>query len=292
MRLIRWGTPGRERLAVLGDDNYAIDVQDFVQAGPPTWLAPGRLQAIADAAAERPATVDLRGARIGSPIPQPGKVVCVGMNYAGHIAEVGMETPPEPTLFLKAGDTVVGPYDQVSIPPNSKKTDYEVELAVVIGERAAYLSSPSESEAVIAGFTISNDVSEREFQLERGGQWDKGKNCPTFNPLGPWLVTPDEIQDVQALRLRSFVNGDARQDSTTTDMVYGVEHLVWYISQFMTLYPGDVINTGTPAGVGMGFDPPRYLDHGDTVALSIDGLGRQQHQFMREVPPVGEWVAR
>jgi 2-keto-4-pentenoate hydratase/2-oxohepta-3-ene-1,7-dioic acid hydratase in catechol pathway len=287
MKLIRWGSPGREQLAVLGDDNHAIDVQDFVQAGTPSWLAPARLQAIAGAAAERRATVDLSEVRIGSPIPQPGKVVCVGMNYAAHIAEVGMETPAEPTLFLKAGDTVVGPYDQVSIPPNSKKTDYEVELAVVIGGLAAYLSSPSESAAVIAGFTISNDVSEREFQLERGGQWDKGKNCPTFNPLGPWLVTPDEIQDIQALRLRSFVNGGARQDSTTTDMVYGVDYLVWYVSQFMTLYPGDVINTGTPAGVGMGFDPPRYLEHGDTVAVSIDGLGQQQQQFKRGVPSAG-----
>jgi len=182
-------------------------------------------------------------------------------------------------LFLKTPDTVIGPNDEVLIPRGSSRTDYEVELAVVIGGEARYLDSPADAAAVIAGYAISNDVSEREFQIDRGGQWDKGKNCETFNPLGPWLVTSEEIPDPQALGLRLWVNGEPRQDGTTANMAFGVHHLVWYISQFMVLRPGDVINTGTPAGVALGRSGGGYLRVGDTIRLEIDGLGVQQQQL-------------
>jgi 2-keto-4-pentenoate hydratase/2-oxohepta-3-ene-1,7-dioic acid hydratase in catechol pathway len=182
-------------------------------------------------------------------------------------------------VFMKAPDTVVGPHDDVLIPRQSAKTDYEVELAVVLGTTARYLASPDDAHACVAGFAISNDVSEREFQLERGGQWDKGKNCETFNPLGPWVVTADEIGDPQNLGLRLWVNGELRQDSSTKDMIFDVDYLIWYLSQFMTLYPGDIINTGTPAGVAMGRPGEPYLRPGDVVELEIDGLGRQRQTF-------------
>jgi 2-keto-4-pentenoate hydratase/2-oxohepta-3-ene-1,7-dioic acid hydratase in catechol pathway len=217
--------------------------------------------------------------RIGPPLKQPGKIVCVGLNYRDHAAETGATLPPEPVLFLKAPDTVVGPDDTVLIPRQSHKTDWEIELAVVIGHEARCLDSIEEARSVIAGYAISHDVSEREFQLERGGQWDKGKNCETFNPLGPWISTTDEIPDPQTLSLRLWVNGQLRQNGTTKDMVFGVCDLVHYTSQFMTLYSGDVINTGTPAGVALGQAEPAYLVDGDVVELEIDGLGRQRQQF-------------
>ncbi len=213
------------------------------------------------------------------PLASVGKIVCVGLNYRDHARETGAEPPREPILFLKAADTVVGPDDEVLIPRASVKTDWEVELAVVIGTTARYLGSVDEAAACIAGYAISNDVSEREFQIERGGQWDKGKNCETFNPLGPWLLTPDEVADPQDLGLRLWVNGVQRQDGRTSDMIFGVNHLIWYISQFMVLYPGDVINTGTPAGVAMGMADTPYLRDGDIVELEIDGLGRQRQVF-------------
>ncbi len=192
-----------------------------------------------------------------------------------------MEIPTEPILFLKAGDTVVGPNDDVFIPLDSSKTDYEVELAVVIGVKARYISSTEDPLDYVAGFTISNDVSERAFQLERGGQWDKGKNCETFNPLGPELVTKDEIVDPQALAMSSRVNGELRQSSSTEDMIFNVRELIRYVSQFMVLYPGDVINTGTPQGVGAGFVPPKFLKRGDRVEVAIESLGQQSQEFVQ-----------
>ncbi len=202
-----------------------------------------------------------------------------GLNYRLHAAEAGLPIPAEPILFMKAPYTVEGPNDTVPIPPDSLKTDYEVELAVVIGKETRYLDPGDDALSHVAGYTISDDVSERAFQLERGGQWDKGKNCEGFNPLGPWFVTADDVPDPQALDLASRVNGEIRQQSNTSDMIFPVSHLVWYISQFMTLLPGDIINTGTPAGVGAGFEPPRFLHHGDEVELSISGLGQQRHRF-------------
>jgi 2-keto-4-pentenoate hydratase/2-oxohepta-3-ene-1,7-dioic acid hydratase in catechol pathway len=202
--------------------------------------------------------------------------VCIGLNYRDHAAETGAELPSEPILFLKTPDTVIGPDDQVLVPRTSQKTDYEVELAIVLGGQARYLDSPADAAGVIAGYAISNDVSERAFQFERGGQWDKGKGCETFNPFGPWIQTADEVADPQALSLRLWVNGDLRQDGNTRDMVFGIHHLVWYLSQFMVLRAGDIINTGTPAGVALGRPDGAYLRAGDVLELEIDGLGRQR----------------
>lgn len=237
------------------------------------------LRAAVDGDAPLP-SIDPGGLRIGPPVADPGKIVCVGLNYRMHAEEAAQPIPAEPILFMKAPYTVNGPNDAVPIPPGSTKTDYEVELAVVIGRTARYLDPEDDALSYVAGYTISNDVSERAFQLERGGQWDKGKNCEAFNPLGPWLVTADELGDPQELELSLLVNGDTRQRSHTSDMIFPVRHLVWYISQFMVLLPGDVINTGTPSGVGAGFDPPRFLEKGDVVQVSITGLGDQRHEFV------------
>ncbi|MFB9200675.1 fumarylacetoacetate hydrolase family protein [Nonomuraea spiralis] len=220
--------------------------------------------------------VDAAGLRIGAPIARPGKVVCIGLNYRDHAAESGAEPPAEPVVFMKAANTVIGPYDEVLVPRDSVKTDWEVELAVVIGKRARYLDSREEALDVIAGYAISNDVSEREFQFERGGQWDKGKSCETFNPLGPWLVTADEAGDPQSLGLRLWVNGELRQNGDTKEMIFDVAEIVRYLSRFMVLEPGDVINTGTPAGVAMGIPGQPYLRAGDVMELEVDGLGRQR----------------
>jgi 2-keto-4-pentenoate hydratase/2-oxohepta-3-ene-1,7-dioic acid hydratase in catechol pathway len=210
--------------------------------------------------------------RIGSPINRPTKVICVGLNYLAHIKESNAETPAEPVIFMKAPDSVVGPNDDIIIPPKSLATDYEVELALVIGKRALYLNSPADSKAHILGYTISQDVSERHWQLERSGQWVKGKSFPTFNPIGPEVVTGDEI-NASNLRLWCSVNGVMKQDSNTDDLLFGIDHIVWYISQFMELFPGDVINTGTPFGVGLGFKPPAYLAVGDAIKTGIEGIG-------------------
>ena len=212
--------------------------------------------------------------RIGAPIARPGKIVCIGLNYRDHAEETGAAIPTEPVVFMKDPSTIVGPFDTVLIPRGSTKTDWEVELGVVIGRTARYLDSPADAADVIAGYAVSHDVSEREFQLERGGQWDKGKSCETFNPFGPALVPGDEIDDPQSLGLRLWVNGELRQNGTTANMIFGVHHVVWYLSQFMVLHPGDVINTGTPAGVALGLPGTPYLRTGDVVELEIDGLGR------------------
>jgi 2-keto-4-pentenoate hydratase/2-oxohepta-3-ene-1,7-dioic acid hydratase in catechol pathway len=284
MKLARIGPAGEERPAVLADDGTPLDLTGLTGDIDGDLLATG-LGAIQDALASgelpplRPGAESASTSRFGPPVAGIGKVVCVGLNYADHAAETGAEPPPEPVLFLKATDTVIGPNDEVLIPRTSQRTDYEVELAVVIGQTARYLATPDDAPATIAGYAISNDVSERTFQLERGGQWDKGKSCETFNPLGPWLVTTDEIPDPQTLGLRLWVNDELRQASTTANMLFGVHHLVWYISQFLVLRPGDIINTGTPAGVALGRPGSAYLRAGDNLRLEIDGLGSQQQDL-------------
>lgn len=221
--------------------------------------------------------IAIGGQRLGAPIVRPSAIVCVGMNYAAHAAESGAQPPERPVLFFKAPNTVIGPNDDVVIPRGSVKTDWEVELAIVIGKRTAYLDSPDDAPGYIAGYTVSNDVSEREWQLEiSGGQWSKGKCAPTFNPLGPYLVPVDEFDAAEA-RLTSTVNGEARQDSNTRDMIFGATHLVWEISQYLTLEPGDIINTGTPQGVALSGRFP-YLKAGDTMELTIDGIGTQRQR--------------
>ncbi len=217
--------------------------------------------------------------RVGPPIARPGKVVCIGLNYRDHAQETGAQPPDEPVVFMKDPATVVGPYDAVLIPRGSTKTDWEVELGVVIGAEARYLEDTEGAAACIGGYVVSHDVSERAFQLERGGQWDKGKSCETFNPLGPDLVTPDEVADVQHLEIGLTVNGVPRQRSSTAEMIFGVHHLVWYLSQFMVLHPGDLINTGTPAGVALGTPGQPYLRSGDVVELTVSGLGTARQRF-------------
>lgn len=219
--------------------------------------------------------------RVGAPLAAPGKIIGIGLNYADHAAETGASAPAEPIVFMKAPDTLNGPDDDVLIPRGSAKTDYEVELAVVIGRTARYLASEDEADAVIAGYALANDVSERAFQIERGGQWDKGKSCETFSPLGPLLVTSDEVADPQDLGLRLWVNGALRQDGSTKNMIFTVRHIVHYLSRFMVLYPGDVIVTGTPAGVAMAREETPYLREGDVVELEIDGLGRQRQRMVQ-----------
>lgn len=282
VKLARIGDPGQERPAVVLDDGQRfLDVSDHVRDFDPEFFASGGPDRLAALDLGSLPSVPAESVRIGPPIAGPGKIPCIGLNYADHARESGQPAPAEPVLFMKAPNTVVGPADDILIPPSSEKTDYEVELGVVIGARCRYLSSEAEALSYVAGYTIANDVSEREFQLERSGQWDKGKNCETFNPLGPWLVTADEVPDPQALDLSTTVNGQLRQKSTTAEMIFGVAHLVWYLSQFMVLEPGDVINTGTPAGVAMGMSPPGFLQDGDVVELAIAGLGRQRSRCRR-----------
>ncbi len=283
MKLLRMGPVGQERPVLLTVDGV---VYDAISVAPddygPTFLAGGGLARLesALAAGDLPPT-DIAGQRLGAPITRPGKIVCIGLNYVDHAAEVGMELPKEPVVFFKAPNAVGGPDDDVLLPIGGYKTDWEVELGVVIGSQARYLEDLDAAAAAIAGYCVSNDVSERAFQLERGGQWVKGKSCETFNPLGPWLVTADEIKETGALAIWLEVNGERVQDGSTSNMVFGVAHLVWYLSQFMVLEPGDLINTGTPAGVGLGFDPPRYLEEGDVMELGIDGLGSQRQVCRR-----------
>ncbi|WP_374115853.1 fumarylacetoacetate hydrolase family protein [Kineococcus sp. TRM81007] len=277
MKLMRVGEVGRERPLALLDDGSGADLTGVLDPHRP-WSAEDLRSAAAAVERGGLPRVDPAGLRVGSPLPRPVTIVCVGLNYRDHAAETGSPLPAEPILFLKSPATVVGPGDEVLVPRGSVKTDYEVELGVVIGRRARYLETAEEGLAHVAGYVVSHDVSEREFQLERGGQWDKGKNCETFNPLGPWFVTADEVPDPQALGLRLWVDGELRQDGTTADMVFGVGELVAYISRFMVLEPGDVVNTGTPAGVALGRpDPKPYLRAGQVVELEIDGLGRMRH---------------
>ena len=278
MQLLRLGPVGDERPAVRTDDGTTYDLLPITPDIDGSFLANdgvNRVRAALEAGELE--VLDTEGVRVGPPLARPGKVICIGLNYRDHAEETGADIPGEPVVFLKTPDTIVGPYDQVLVPRKSVKTDWEVELGVVIGRTARYLSTVDDARACIGGYVLSHDVSEREFQLERGGQWDKGKNCETFNPLGPWLVTADEVGDPQALGLRLWVNGEPRQDGNTANMNFGVAELVRYVSQFMVLEPGDVINTGTPAGVALGQPEPKpYLRPGDVIELEIDGLGRQR----------------
>lgn len=276
MRLARFGEPGRERPCLVDAAGARRDCSEHVAGDfDRAFFNDGGIERLAALDLERLPEVP-RGERWGSPVARPGKVVCIGLNYSDHAAETGAEVPPEPVVFLKASNTVVGPYDTVLIPRGSAKTDWEVELGVVIGRDARYLASTDEAREHVAGYCISHDVSERHFQIERCGQWTKGKSCDTFNPLGPWLATPDEIADVHDLDLSLDVNGEARQRGNTRTMVYDPFFIVHYLSQFMTLEAGDVITTGTPPGVGLGMKPPRFLKAGDVVELAITGLGTQR----------------
>ena len=282
MKLLRVGTAGAEKPALLDAEGVLRDLSGVVPDIDGALLADtAALQRIRTAAeaGELPA-LDATGLRVGPPLGRIGKVVCIGLNYHDHARETGAEPPSEPVIFFKAADTVVGPNDTVLVPRGSSKTDWEVELAVVIGRTARYLESAEEALAHVAGYAVAHDVSEREFQIERGGTWDKGKNCETFNPLGPWLVTADEVADPQNLPLKLWVNGELKQNGTTAEQIFPVAEVVRYVSHFMTLYPGDVINTGTPAGVAMGQPEPKpYLRAGDVVELEIEGLGRQRQEL-------------
>ncbi len=283
MRFVRIGQPGHETAAVVMEDDSYVDISEITADVDGDFLARVDLAAVAAFVADQVASglVTLLGdQRVGSPIARPHQVLCIGLNYADHAEESGMAIPDEPILFNKAPNTVVGPYDNVIVPRGSAKTDWEVELGIVIGARARYLTSPEDSWAHIAGYTLVNDVSERAFQLERGGQWVKGKSCETFNPCGPWLVTPDEIPDVHDLGMWLDVNGRRRQTGSTRTMIFNVPYLVWYLSQFMVLEPGDLINTGTPPGVGLGMTPPTYLAAGDVMELGIDHLGTQRQRLI------------
>jgi 2-keto-4-pentenoate hydratase/2-oxohepta-3-ene-1,7-dioic acid hydratase in catechol pathway len=277
MKLARLGEIGEEIPVLIEGDRY-FDLSGVVGDIDAAALSADGLARIAASVGSLPEIESAEELRIGAPIVRPSAIVCIGMNYAAHAAESGSAPPTIPIMFLKTPNTVGGPNDVVDIPRKSAKTDWEVELAVVIGERALYLDSPADAKNHIAGYLVANDLSEREFQLElSGGQWGKGKSSPGFSPLGPWLVTADEI-DSTNLRLRSWVNGEPRQDSSTADLIFGVDHIIWHLSQFLALEPGDLVLTGTPEGVALSGRFP-YLTAGDVVEIEIEGLGRQRQVF-------------
>ena len=273
MRLLRFGPAGKEKPGI-AIDGVHYDVSALGEDYNETFFETGGLKRLEGFVERNKSALDKvpDGTRIGSPIARPSKIVCIGLNYADHAKESGAKIPEEPILFMKSTTSLVGPNDDVMIPKNSVKTDWEVELAVVIGKKASYVSE-ADAMSHIAGYCLHNDVSEREFQLERGGTWDKGKGCDTFAPLGPYLVITDEVKDINNVRLWLSVNGKMMQDGSTSDLIFKVPFLVSYLSQFMTLLPGDVISTGTPKGVGLGFNPPVYLKPGDVMELGIDGMG-------------------
>ena len=278
MFLMRIGPQGAEKPVVRLDDETYVDVSDTVSDFNEAFFATG-VASIASLVASRISAGDVRrfaGERIGSPIARPHQILCIGLNYRDHAAETGQAVPTEPILFTKSPNTLIGPNDDVRIPRGSTKPDWEVELGVVIGKRASYLDDEAAANDAIAGYVVVNDVSERAFQIERGGQWSKGKSAETFNPAGPWLATPDEVPDVLALGMTLDVNGTRRQNGSTSTMVFSPAFIVHYLSQFLVLEPGDLINTGTPPGVGMGFNPPVWLQPGDVMELSIDRLGSQR----------------
>ena len=283
MRLMRIGEAGRERPVVRVDDAHYVDVSDEFGDFNEAFFGSGGIERARALVAERTAAGQLTafaGERIGAPIARPHQIICVGLNYADHAAETGAAIPAEPILFNKAPNTLIGPDDDVRLPRRSVKTDWEVELGVVIGKRASYLETDEDVRAAIAGYTLVNDVSEREFQNERGGQWVKGKSAETFNPAGPWLATPDEIADVNDLSMWLDVSGVRRQTGSTKTMIFDAYFIVRYISQFMVLEPGDLINTGTPPGVGLGMKPPVYLAEGDVMTLGVQGLGTQRQRVI------------
>ena len=281
MKLVRIGEVGSERPGVMLTDDSYLDVSSEVVDFNESFFGSGGLERLPSvveslvAAGHQPQPLGQR--RVAAPIARPHQIICIGLNYADHAAETGAQIPSEPIIFTKSPNTLIGPNDSIRVPRNSVKTDWEIELGIVIGKRARYLSNESDALEHIAGYMICNDVSEREFQLERQGQWSKGKSCETFNPAGPWLVTRDEFDPSPIFPMTLTLNGDVMQESTTEQMVYPPPFLVHYLSQFMVLEPGDVINTGTPPGVGMGQKPPRYLAPGDKLTLHMEGLGTQRH---------------
>ena len=278
MKIVRWGTVGAERPGLLDAAGRIRDALRIVSDITAVNLL-SALAALREVSAESLPLVE-PSQRIGPPLSGVGKIICVGLNYADHARETGQSAPAEPILFLKATSSIVGPNDDIVLPPNARKGDWEVELGVVIGKEARYVTATS-AMSHVAGFCVINDVSERSYQLERGGQWDKGKGCDTFCPMGPYLVTPEDVPALDSLQLMCRVNGRKVQDGNTQDMIFNVPFLVHYISQFMSLQPGDVISTGTPHGVGMGMKPPQWLQENDVVELSIDGLGQQRQRVAR-----------
>ena len=284
MKLLRIGSAGSEKPAVLVNDGAYLDLSDVVTDFDEAFFGGGGVDRIRPIVAERLASgvgvLEIGAQRIGAPIARPHQILCIGLNYRDHAAETGQAVPEEPILFTKSPNTLIGPNDDVRIPRGSTKPDWEVELGIVIGARASYLDAVDDAKGVIAGYTVVNDVSERAFQLERNGQWSKGKSSETFNPAGPWLVTPDEIRDVLALDMWLDVSGVRRQTGTTSTMVFDPFFIVHYLSQFLVLEPGDLINTGTPPGVGMGFKPPIWLQAGDVMELGIEGLGSQRQNVL------------
>ena len=279
LKLMRIGEPGHETPALFDNKGKIRDLSGHVAdiAGPA--ISPEGLARIA--ALDPESLPEMQPARIGACVAGTGKFICIGLNYSDHAAETGATVPPEPIIFMKATSAIVGPNDDVVIPRGSEKTDWEVELGVVIGKTAKYVSEDDAMDYV-AGYCLTNDVSERAFQAERSGQWTKGKSCDTFGPIGPWLVTKDEIPDPQNLGMWLTVNGEKMQNGSTKTMVYGVRYLVSYLSQFMSLHPGDIISTGTPPGVGLGMKPQRFLKPGEVVELGIDGLGTQRQTFVAD----------
>jgi 2-keto-4-pentenoate hydratase/2-oxohepta-3-ene-1,7-dioic acid hydratase in catechol pathway len=283
MKLARIGAPGEEKPAAFVTDDTYVDVSDIVADLDEAFFRSDGIDRLRPVVAERAkagTTRVLLGQRIGAPIQRPHQIICVGLNYSDHAAETGQAVPDEPILFTKSPNTLIGPNDDVRLPRGATKADWEVELGIVIGKRASYLESIEDARDHIAGWVVVNDVSERAFQLERGGQWLKGKSAETFNPVGPWLVTQDEVPDVLDLGMRLDVNGIRRQDGTTSTMIFDPYFIVHYISQFLVLEPGDLINTGTPPGVGMGLQPPVWLGAGDVMELEIDRLGSQRQKVL------------
>lgn len=275
MKLIRFGKVGEEKPGILDDNGKRKDLSSDFEDWNHSFFQNEGLDKLRQLDFSQFPEVDANE-RLGSCVPRPGKVICIGLNYSDHAAESGMAIPEEPIIFQKGANTVVGPNDHILIPRNSEKTDWEVELGIVIGKDARYLNSTEEAKDYIAGYCISHDVSERAFQLEKGGQWTKGKSCDNFNPLGPFLATSDEIRNVHNLKMKLWVNGVEVQNGNTNTMIFDCYFVVHYLSQFMTLEAGDVISTGTPPGVGLGMKPPQYLKSGDHVVLEIEQLGRQE----------------
>jgi 2-keto-4-pentenoate hydratase/2-oxohepta-3-ene-1,7-dioic acid hydratase in catechol pathway len=279
MKLVRFGPPGREKPGIVDSRGQIRDLSGVVPDIAGDALGPRGLAKIRRARIDR-LPVARTGARLGACVGHVGNFIAIGLNYADHAAEAGLPLPAEPIVFNKAPSCICGANDDTMLPKGAAKVDWEVELGIVIGSRARYLAKQRAMDAV-AGYCLANDVSERVFQTERAGQATKGKSCETFGPLGPWLVTRDEIKDPQKLRLWLTVNGESRQNGSTRNMIFGVAHLVWYCSQFFVLEPGDVIITGTPPGVGLGMKPPQFLEAGDVMRLGIDGLGEQQHKVVK-----------
>ena len=272
MRIARLGEFEKERAAVIVSDTEAVFVDDVIGDWNRVALDNGALAKVQALDLSSRPRVKFADYRLGSPVARPTKAICVGLNYTQHAIETGATIPTEPIVFMKAPDTVVGGFDDIIVPPGSKKTDYEVEICVVIGKNALYLDSPAQAREHILGYTISQDVSERHWQVERLGQWMKGKSFPSFNPIGPWSVTADSF-DPTDVHLWCTIDGEKRQDSRTSDMIFGIDHCIWYITQFMELKAGDIINTGTPQGVGMGFKPEKYIHGGEVVETGIEGIG-------------------